>query len=115
MVLKVLSDWFEVRAKFIQTDELALFISDRRKRIDARTVQVFIKKYAQKSGLNKKLSPHVLRHSHCTLLQMKGVPIRTAMELLGHRQLSTTARYSHSNEAAMRRAVNTFAKGSYER
>lgn len=72
-----------------------LFINKNGRKLTTRYVQMMIKEYAEKAGIKKKVTPHVLRHSFATHLLKNGVDIRVIQQLLGHSSLSTTQIYTN--------------------
>ncbi len=63
---------------------------------------------AQKlSGIREELNPYTIRHTFASWLAIKGTPIRTIQELLGHRDLRMTLRYAHLSPAHLAEAVET--------
>jgi integrase/recombinase XerC len=84
-------------------DEKALFIGVRGKRIDPRTIRKLLDARMAAIGSHRSVHPHGLRHSFATHLLDGGADIREVQELLGHAQLSTTQRYTHTSLAMLQR------------
>jgi site-specific recombinase XerD len=61
----------------------------------ASSIRKLIKRAAMQAGINKRVNPHMLRHSYATHMLENGVDIRHIQELLGHRKPETTMIYTH--------------------
>jgi site-specific recombinase XerD len=95
--------------KILDEHKDALFISERKSRINNRTVERIIKKYIFQAGLDKKkYTPHKLRHTAATLMYKYGnVDIRSLQQILGHENISTTQIYTHVDNEQLREAVKS--------
>jgi len=79
-----------------------LFETNRNDRYSARTVQSVVKAAARKAGIDKRVYPHLLRHSIATILLDSGeVPIDQVQKFLGHLQISTTQIYAETSIRAL--------------
>ncbi len=87
-------DTYRCNIKNIDNVEM-LFIKETGAVISRQECWKMIKKYALASNINKKISPHNLRHAFATHLLNNGADLRTVQMLLGHASLSTTQIYTH--------------------
>ena len=67
----------------------------RRHHVSERLFQITLKEATRLAGLNKRVTPHVLRHSFASQMLDAGYDIRTVQELLGHQSVETTMIYTH--------------------
>jgi integrase/recombinase XerC len=73
----------------------ALFLNKNYGRLSTRSIARILQKAADASGLSTPVSPHVLRHSFATHMLDAGADLKAVQEILGHKSLSTTQKYTH--------------------
>jgi len=84
-----------------------IFLNRQRKRLTARSVGRILKQLAVACGIATPISPHGLRHTFATHMLDAGADLRSVQELLGHRNLSTTQKYTH---VSINRLMETYDK-----
>ncbi|EFK06270.1 tyrosine recombinase XerC [delta proteobacterium NaphS2] len=72
-----------------------LIMNFRGGRLTTRSIGRIVKKYAGAGGLTEDISPHSMRHTFATHMLDGGADLRSVQELLGHKSLSTTQKYTH--------------------
>jgi integrase/recombinase XerC len=89
--------YLPVREKVLQenkTRETALFLNARGVSRPPRSVDRLLKKHIRQFGPNVKVSPHSLRHAFASHLLAEGADLRAIQEMLGHKSLATTQKYT---------------------
>lgn len=84
------------------------YIFSKEKPLTTRNIQKIIKGARQRAGINKKVTPHTLRHSFATHLLEQGIDIRIIQAMLGHSSLSTTQVYTHISSEQLKKVKNPF-------
>jgi integrase/recombinase XerC len=93
--IAALQAWLAVRDRLAKPDETALFVGARGGRITPRVVQLRMKQWGIRQGLNSNVHPHLLRHSFATHVLQSSGDLRAVQEMLGHASISTTQVYTH--------------------
>jgi integrase/recombinase XerD len=77
-------------------DESPMFQTSRGSPLHTNQIWRIVKQASERAGLSKKISPHFLRHAHCSHALDAGAPIHLVRQTLGHADLKTTGRYAHA-------------------
>lgn len=85
-----------------------VFISKNGKRLDNRSLNYLLKKYAVLAGLEKKITLHGIRHSCATHLLKNGADIRLIQKLLRHESLNTTQVYTRVENSDLQEALHKY-------
>lgn len=85
----------------------ALFLNKRGTRLSTRSMARILDKVSKECGIPVPVSPHALRHSFATHMLDAGADLKVVQELLGHKSLSTTQRYTH---VSISRLMETYDK-----
>jgi site-specific recombinase XerD len=100
---QALKDYLEVRPK---SGDGALFLSrDEQSRLTSRSVQHMVSHAAQIAGLERRVTPHTLRHTFSSRYLEGGGTLAELRDILGHDNIATTDRYSHANARRMQEMV----------
>jgi len=95
LAAQALQAWLKVRGQLAKPDSQALFVSQRGSGLSVRSIQARLDHWAKRSGVDKPVHPHLLRHSFASHMLQSSGDLRAVQELLGHADISTTQIYTH--------------------
>lgn len=88
-------EYYAAERPEIHNQQEPLFMNYRYEKLTPRSVQRIIKMFRAFLPIDRQLTPHKLRHSFATHLLNQGADLRAVQELLGHKTLATTEKYTH--------------------
>lgn len=92
--LRIQQEHLKARTR-IEADSPALFLNASGQRLSTQGISNVISQLRREAGIERHVTPHMLRHTVATLLLRNGVDIRVVQEFLGHASIATTQRYTH--------------------
>lgn len=103
--------YLEIRNQLIKRrngDYDELFLNNHGKPITRNGFNFLLNNILKEKGINKKITPHTLRHSFATHMLDNGADLRTIQELLGHSDIVTTRIYTHISKKSLQDNYNEF-------
>lgn len=99
----------EARPKLLKSERTdAIFVNQRGKRLTRQGIWKLLNKHALNAGIQKDITPHVLRHTFATHLIENGADLRAVQEMLGHADIATTQIYTHVSKTRLKEVYKQF-------
>lgn len=109
---EVIRAWVERRSQLGFGSSVSLFCTLQGATMKASYLKELLPKLAREAGIEKRVHPHGLRHTHAYELMMEGVEIPVIQRQLGHVSLATTSIYL--NHIAPKQVIETMRKRAWE-
>jgi len=106
--LELLRHWRERQAQVVGYAPEHVFTTLDGKPLQPRYVQAMVARYAKRAGIQKRVTPHTLRHTFATDLLRECGNVELVRRALGHANLSTTQVYVHLVDTDLEQALKSF-------
>ena len=103
-LMKILESYIPKR---LESECPALLLSQWKRRLSDRQFALRLEMWSKKAGINKKLTPHVLRHTFATNLYARTKNLLAVQKALGHEYITTTQIYTHIQDQELEQALET--------
>ncbi len=100
-----LNEYLKIRLN-INTPSKNFFVSNKKTKFDTSTIERIIKRTAKEAGVQRKVTPHVLRHTFASSVLRNGGDIRFIQQILGHSSIATTQIYTHIDDNVLKEMYN---------
>ena len=108
---RAIAAWLEPAGRLVlaaaggaRADQRAVFLNQRGRRLTRQGAHLIVQRRARAAGIERDVSPHVLRHSCATHMLSHGADVRIVQELLGHASVATTQLYTKVTNDHLRAA-----------
>jgi len=108
MALEAVKNYLNSGRPILNPKEDWLFINYKGEKLTRDGVRHIIQKIAESVDIQKKITPHTLRHCFATHLLERGADLRSLQEMLGHASISTTQIYTHVDSERLRQIHSKF-------
>lgn len=96
VAIAAVREWLTVRSEASHVDSCNhVFVTQQQKPLTPRAIQLRLKHYSLKQGMQEPVHPHMLRHAFASHMLESSGDLRAVQELLGHANISTTQIYTH--------------------
>lgn len=103
----ILKDYYRLFESKISLSSGWFFVNRLNGRLSEQSIRNMVKRIAYESGISKRVTPHIFRHSFATLLLERDVDIKYIQAMLGHSSIMTTQIYTHVNRVKQKQILRS--------
>ncbi len=111
-VILIIKQYLKYRNQ-LDTSTKALFLNKYKRPLGVQSLRSIFSEYCQKAGVERKFTPHCLRHTMATMLLENGADIRSVQEILGHSRISTTEIYLEVSNRRKQEVLSKFNQRNF--